>query len=831
MSTPIDRPVGDEPRVIAVLGPTNTGKTHLAIERMLGHRTGMIGFPLRLLARENYDKIARLKGPQTVALITGEERIVPPNPRWFVCTVEAMPVDREVAFLAVDEIQVAADRERGHIFTDRLLHARGYAETMFLGSDTAKPLIRKLVPHAEFIARTRLSKLSYAGPRKITRLPRRTAVVAFSAADVYGIAELVRRQRGGAAVVFGALSPRTRNAQVAMYQAGEVDYLIATDAIGMGLNMDIDHVAFAEIAKFDGRGMRRLFTAELAQIAGRAGRHMSDGTFGTTAEIGGLDPATVEAIEEHRFPTLTALHWRNAALDFASPQALLSSLERRPPAPELIRVRDADDHMTLAALARDPQVMALCRGTADVRLLWDVCQIPDFRKTMGEAHPRLVGQIFRRLREGGGRLATDWIAAQVARLDNMEGDIDALLARLAHIRTWTYVSHRPAWLADAAHWQERTRVIEDKLSDVLHERLRQRFVDRRAAALTRRLNDGAELLSAVKANGDVLVEGEFAGRLEGFNFVADVTAKDSIRALLSAANRAVRQGVGERVRRFAGAEDSEFTLDDDGRISWQGQPVARLAPGETALSPRVETLPAELLESQHREAVRRRLTSWVDAHLHATLRPLYRLEGLEASGPARGIAYELAAALGAVPRQRVAALVHALRAEDRRALQRAGVHVGEAAIYMPAMRSDAAARLRALLWAVKAGQAPPAIAPGRLSVPRDGQAPAPMAACGYLPAGPLYVRADRLEKLAATLRRRAHQGPFAATPDLAAIIGAKPRDLPAVLEALGYRPGRSGDSAELLFVPKPAKRRPRRRGTGGPGLHSPFAELRRLVIP
>ena len=381
MSTAIDRPA-DDAQLTAVLGPTNTGKTHLAIERMLAHRTGMIGFPLRLLARENYDRIVKLKGAGSVALITGEERILPPAPRWFVCTVEAMPLDREVSFLAIDEIQVAADRERGHIFTDRLLHARGYAETMFLGADTARPLIRRLVPKVEFVARPRFSKLTYRGPLKITRLPRRSAVVAFSAADVYGIAELVRRQRGGAAVVFGALSPRTRNAQVAMYQAGEVDYLIATDAIGMGLNMDIDHVAFAELVKFDGRMPRRLSVAELAQIAGRAGRHMSDGTFGTTAEVGGLDPATVEAIEQHRFPNLTAFFWRNAELDFRSPGALLASLERRATLPELIRMREADDHMTLAAMARDAEHRRLARDRAGVRLLWDVCQIPDFRKTL-----------------------------------------------------------------------------------------------------------------------------------------------------------------------------------------------------------------------------------------------------------------------------------------------------------------------------------------------------------------------------------------------------------------------------------------------------------------
>ncbi len=828
MATLSGRP-HDDARIYAVLGPTNTGKTYLAIERMLGHRSGMIGFPLRLLARENYDRIARLKGAANVALITGEERIVPPAPRWYVCTVEAMPLDREVAFLAVDEIQMAADRERGHVFTDRLLRARGYAETMFLGSDTAKPIIRRLVPTAEFIVRPRLSKLSYAGPQKITRLPRRSAIVAFSAADVYGIAELVRRQRGGAAVVFGALSPRTRNAQVAMYQAGEVDYLIATDAIGMGLNMDIDHVAFAELVKFDGRSPRRLSNAELAQIAGRAGRHMRDGTFGTTHEIGGLDAATVEAIENHRFPPLTGVYWRNPDLDFRSPTALLASLERRPPMPELIRMREADDHMTLAALVRDPGILDLARDPAGVRLLWETCQIPDFRKTMGDAHPRLVGQIFRRLRTYG-RLPTDWIANQVARLDRVEGDIDALLTRLAHIRTWTYVAHRPGWLDDAAAWQERTRAIEDRLSDALHERLTQRFVDRRAAVLMRRLNDGAELLSAVTKDGEVLVEGQFAGRLEGFNFVADATAKDGARALLSAANRAVRRDIADRVRRFAEAPDDAFSLDPQGRIHWQGQPVARLVAGDDALTPRVEPLRADLLEAQHREVVRRRLAAWVDAYLQARLEALYRLRGIEASGPARGIAFELATALGTVPRGRVAPLLAALGDADRTALRRAGVHIGDIAVFMPGLRGAASVELRALLWAVHAGKPVPAPFGVPLSLPRQPDLPPGlMAACGYLAAGRLYVRADRLERLGELARRRAVQGAFALTPEFGALIGARQRDVPGVLAALGYRATREADGAGTLLAVRPVKRRGGRRKKPRPHAHSPFAELRRLI--
>ena len=433
----------------AVLGPTNTGKTHLAIERMLGHDSGMIGFPLRLLARENYDRIRRIKGDGAVALVTGEERIVPAHPRYFVCTVEAMPLDRQVSFLAVDEIQLVGDRERGHVFTDRLLHARGRWETMFMGSDTIRPLLRKLVPEAEIVERPRFSTLTYTGPRKVTRLPPRSAVVAFSVSDVFELAELVRRQRGGTAVVLGALSPRARNAQVAMYQAGEVDYMVATDAIGMGLNMDLDHVAFAKLSKFDGNGPRRLTAAEIAQIAGRAGRHMNDGTFGTTADVGPLDQEIVEAVENHRFDPLTSVWWRNAALDFRSPQQLLRSLDAPPPVPVMLRVREADDQLALAALLRQPEIARRATHPGAVRLLWDVCQIPDFRKVMSEHHARLLGQIWHHLMSPAERLPNDWVASQIVRLDRVDGEIDTLVQRIAHIRTWTYITHRAGWLADS----------------------------------------------------------------------------------------------------------------------------------------------------------------------------------------------------------------------------------------------------------------------------------------------------------------------------------------------------------------------------------------------
>ena len=638
------------PRLVAVLGPTNTGKTHFAIERMLDHPTGMIGFPLRLLARENYDRIVKLRGARAVALITGEEKILPPNPSYFVCTVESMPLDRPVEFLAVDEIQLCADPERGHVFTARLLHARGTTETMFLGADTIRPLMRRLVPKVEYISRPRFSTLAYTGHKKVTRLPRRSAVVAFSLADVFSLAELVRRQRGGTAVVLGALSPRARNAQVGMFQAGEVDYLVATDAIGMGLNMDLDHVAFARLAKFDGRGPRRLSPAEIGQIAGRAGRHMADGTFGTTADEGLLEPEIVSAVEEHRFEPLTRISWRNSNLRFNSVGALLHSLDERPPAPGLVQVRDADDHRALQLLSRNTEVVDLATNPGARAAA--LGSLPDPRFPQGhERQPCAVSGALLRPPRGTRASAcrAAWVGDQMAQLDRLDGDIDTLMARIAHIRTWTYITHRSEWIEGAADWQERARGIEDRLSDALHDRITQRFVDRRSAFLVRHLAGAGELLASVDKEGEVRVEGTYVGRLRGFHFVPDAADGEAMRTLITAANRVLRSEVGARARRLAGDDDDAFTLDAHGEILWQGGPVGRLTAGETMLAPRVEVRAGDFLEGEARERVRQRLQAFVRGEIERRLAPLFAAQALPLSGPARGIAFQLSAALGVCP--------------------------------------------------------------------------------------------------------------------------------------------------------------------------------------
>jgi len=825
-------PSSETARVRAVLGPTNTGKTHFAIERLLGHGTGMIGFPLRLLARENYDRVVKLKGASAVALVTGEEKILPPRPRYWVCTVESMPLDQRVDCLAVDEIQLAGDAERGHIFTHRLLHARGMSETLFLGSDTARTLIQRLVPGVELIQRDRLSTLTYAGAKKLTRLPPRSAIVAFSAAEVYETAELIRRQKGGAAVVMGALSPRTRNAQVALYQAGEVDYLVATDAIGMGLNMDIDHVAFAKLSKFDGVRPRRLTAQEIGQIAGRAGRHMTNGTFGTTGAMGELDPDLVEAVENHRFDPLTLLMWRNSDLDFRSPAALLRSLDAPPPYNCLRRTRGADDHQALATLANDPEVVARAHGRKSVELLWEVCQVPDFRKVMSDQHTRLLSQIFLHL-ANDGRVPDDWVDAQVKRLESTEGDIDTLVTRIAHIRTWTYVANRPSWIAKPLEWQERTRVIEDRLSDALHERLTQRFIDRRAAGLVRSLEKGGDLLAGVQTGGAVVVEGHPVGQLDGFRFVADASALGSdAKPVLTAARRALRSEIARRVALLQEAPDSELSLTVLDQIAWNGAPVARLAPGGTLLKPRIVPLESDLLVSGESDRIRDRIAAWLESEIASRLPMLRAITEAALEGPARGLAFQLAESLAPVDRTEVETLIAGMTRKDASQLARLGITIGAAYVFLKGLTRPPALTLLRALW--RAGHEtwgelplPPA---GRVSVAVDADIdPGYYTAIGFPVTGPRAIRVDMLDRLIARLRRATIQGTMPPDPTIPQVLGCSRDEADRVLAALGW----ARREAEGVVSYRRQRSVPPRRRRVPPLTHddrSPFAVLKQLSV-
>ena len=682
--------------VTAVLGPTNTGKTHLAIERMLGHETGMIGLPLRLLAREVYGRVVERAGVEAVALITGEEKIKPPNARYWIATVEAMPRDIETSFLAVDEIQLAANFDRGHVFTDRLLNMRGRGETLLIGASTMKPLIEALLPGVNIVSRPRLSKLTFSGAKKITRLPPRSAIIAFSVENVYEIAELIRRQRGGAAVVLGALSPRTRNAQVDMYQAGDVDYLVATDAIGMGLNLDVDHVAFSSDRKFDGFGFRRLTPAEFGQIAGRAGRHMRDGTFGTSGRCDPFEPELVEALEDHRFDAIRMLQWRNPRLDFSSLAALMESLARVPREPGLTRAPAADDLLALEASARNEESRDFATTPAAVERLWEVCQVPDYRKVSPAAHAELVHTLYRALMREG-KVSDDWFERQLKLVDRTDGDIDTLSARIAQVRSWTFVANRPDWLGDPMHWQGVTRAIEDRLSDALHDRLAQRFVDRRTSLLMRRLRENAMLEAEINAAGDVTVEGQHVGQLHGFQFVADAQADaEQARALRAAAAKALAGEIEKRAEKLAAAPDEQLVLASDSVIRWNGEVVARLGAGERTLAPLVRLLADEQLSGASRDNVQKRLDLFVAAHIKKHLGPLQTLEdGEELVGIARGIAFQIGEALGVLDRARVAQDVKSLDQEARGALRKLGVRFGAYHLYLPLLVKPAPRALAA----------------------------------------------------------------------------------------------------------------------------------------
>ncbi|MBL6946643.1 MAG: disulfide oxidoreductase [Rhodospirillales bacterium] len=824
-----------KPRVVAVLGPTNTGKTHLAMERMLGHDSGIIGFPLRLLARENYERAVRVRGKGQVALITGEEKIIPPNARYFLCTVESMPVDRSVAFMGIDEIQMSADPDRGHVFTDRLLHARGNAETMFMGAETIKPLIRRLVPGVEFMTRPRFSTLTHTGSRKITRLPARSAIVAFSASDVYTIAEMVRRHRGGAAVVLGALSPRTRNAQVAMYQEGDVDYLVATDAIGMGLNMDVDHVAFAQTRKFDGRIPRNLTPTELAQIAGRAGRHMNDGTFGTTADTEPLEPEVASRIERHSFENVRFLHWRNSRLRYTSVAALKASLDKRPKEPGLIRARPADDEIALETLSKNPEIATLACNPARVAMLWEICQIPDFGNILSDGHTQLLARIFTYLASPGGILSTDWIAGHLERINRTDGDIETLAQRIANIRTWTYVSFHSNWLEDASTWQEQTRAVEDKLSDALHERLTQRFVDKRTATLVRRMKDKEDMIAAVTRKGDVVVEGHFVGRLKGFRFIPDDTETDpnAKRTVTAAAMRALRGDMAGRVARFEAEPEKAFTIGPGMRILWQDEPVGRISASGDILEPVVEAIDSDLLDNLLRSRIQGRLAGWLSHYLGRRMGPLLKTRVAELPAPAKGLAFQLAEGLGSVPRKLVEPQIAALGPDGRRAIRRLGIRIGRESVFIPALLRAGPIDARFHLWTVHAGlEGPPTSFPvGRVSVATDAGVPGAFYwAVGYMPLGRLAVRIDMLERLAEQAWKLLRKGPFAPTPDLMSIIGCGPEGLSEILTALGFRKVSKGDE-ERFAAPRKGRadaRKPKRQTRQPKKPDSPFAKLREL---
>ncbi|MBN4093010.1 helicase [Methylobacterium sp. OT2] len=819
--------------VTAVLGPTNTGKTHLAIERMLAHPTGMIGLPLRLLAREVYLRVVAKVGPEKVALVTGEEKIKPDRPRYWICTIEAMPRDLDVAYVAIDEIQLAADMDRGHVFTDRLLYVRGREETLLIGSSTMLPLVQDLIPNVHTTTRPRLSQLTFAGEKRLSRLPRRTAIVAFSAEEVYAIAELIRRQRGGAAVVLGALSPRTRNAQVEMYQAGDVDYLVATDAVGMGLNLDVDHVAFAANWKYDGTRFRKLTPAEMGQIAGRAGRHLADGTFGSTGRCPPFEAELVERLESHDFDPLRILQWRNPDLSFGSLEGLQASLDEHPRESGLTRAPMGEDQQALEILMKEDDIRDMARSAATVRRLWDVCGVPDYRKVHPQVHADLVAQLYRFLMKGmAGRIPDTWFAEQVAMIDRTDGDIDTLSRRIAQGRTWTFVANRPDWLRDPEHWQGETRRVEDRLSDALHERLASRFVDRRTSVLMRRLRENTMLEAQITADGDVTVEGQHVGHLHGFLFVPDASAEGhEAKTLRSAAEKALAGEIESRAERFSATADSTLVLSHDGTIRWTGAPVAKLTPGEKLFAPQIRLLADDSLTGAHREKVEARLEAWLKAYIVRLLGPLMEIEtAADLTGLAKGIGYQVVEALGVLERSKVAHEMRSLDQEGRGALRRHGVRFGAYHIFLPALLKPAPRTLAAQLWALRNGgldqrgldEIAHLAGSGRTSIKVDREiAKGLYRAAGFRVSGERAVRVDILERLADLIRPAIAYRPgttpgappdgtadgdgFVATVGMTSLVGCSGEDFASILKSLGYNSeARPGPAITVPLVPAAA---------------------------
>jgi ATP-dependent RNA helicase SUPV3L1/SUV3 len=799
-----------EPIQLAQLGPTNTGKTHRAVRRMLAHRTGMIGLPLRLLAREIYERVVAEVGAADVALVTGEERCIPERPRYWICTVESMPVNRSVEFLAVDEIQLATHPERGHVFTGRLMHASGTHETWFLGSDSMAPIVRQLAPTARIETHQRFSKLRHTGSSRLSSLPPRSAVVAFSMREVYEMAERLRRHRGGTAVVMGALSPRARNAQVEMYQAGEVDFMVATDAIGMGLNMDISHVAFSGLHKFDGKQTRALAPGELAQIAGRAGRFKRDGSFGTLSGVEAIDPRVVEAIENHRFRPVDRVRWRSSSLDFSSPDSLLESLRHRPSHRCLISQQQAVDESTLVRLLENDDVRIRARGEQLTRLLWEVCQVPDFRKTLVDSHVQLLTEIYLQLTGDEGCLSPDWIAPRMARLDREEGGIETLTTRIAFVRTWTYIAHRSRWVKDPSHWYGRARAIEDRLSDALHTRLTHRFVDRKTLALVRGLESlkaGSNVDRQLSDDGQVLLAGQSLGSIKGLDFHAEQSASTQHRsALWKAARLALADEVEERITQLFDDPDEHLSLDATGQLLWEKEPLGRLVCGSDLFHPDLRLTDLALVDSHARQRLYERLLHWVRDQI-AKVFP--QLDTPDLSHEARGLLYQLRQGMGCIPVGPVRSQIKAIGKPEKKRLSKMGIRFGVHFIYVEQLLTDEALVLRSGLWKARSGHQAQLALPIAPSTGCTDRSLIPWyKAIGYVPTGPRALRVDRYETARAQLRGLARAGEFQASEALKETLQCEGETLRAVVESMGYRA--NGDE-HFIATRKPTRRRKRGR--------------------
>ena len=687
-------------KITAVLGPTNTGKTHLAIETMLSFESGMIGFPLRLLAREVYDKVIKKISLDKVALITGEEKIIPSNAKYFLCTVESMPIDKHLEFVGVDEIQMCSDHERGHIFTDRLLNMRGEKLTMLMGSGTIKNIISKLDGDIEFINRERLSKLTYAGHKKISRIERKTAIIAFSAEEVYAIAELIRRQKGGAAIVMGSLSPKTRNAQVELYQSGDVDFLVATDAIGMGINMDLDFVYFSNIKKFDGKKLRRLNLSEIGQIAGRAGRYLNDGGFGITGDCKEISPEEVELLENHKFEEIRTLFWRNSNLNFNNPISLIKSLEEKPQVEWLRKIHECEDEKALKYFLKDQKILNREFDKKTLMLLWECCQIPDFvKKTYGN-HFEVIGNVFKFLTSKKGLISEDYMRLQLMKLDKLDGNVDSLSNRIANVRTWSYVSNKNNWVENQSYWIEKTKHLEDRLSDRLHEELTKTFIDKRASVLARGLKQDMEFKTEILQNNDVKIDDQFIGKIKGLKLELDLK-KGALETDIKSLKKAARQTIGpELEKRVQSIIDTGLiSLNEDFKIYWNDFPIARLTTGNDYLNPSFDLIVDDIIEQNTKQKLNDYINKWIHSKINNILKSLIDLKNIkENNSSIKALAYQLYENNGVLKRDQVSEYLKNLEQNERKILRDLGVKFGRYHVFLYQLIKPEAVSLRTLLW-------------------------------------------------------------------------------------------------------------------------------------
>ena len=815
-------------KINAVLGPTNTGKTHLAIETMLSFDSGMIGFPLRLLAREIYDKVIKKIGPEKVALITGEEKKIPPDAKFFFCTVESMPIDKQLDFVGVDEIQMCADHERGHIFTERLLNMRGNKLTMFMGSNTIKNIISKLNDDIEFIYRERFSKLSYSGYKKISRIDRKTAIIAFSAEDVYAIAELIRRQKGGAAIVMGSLSPKTRNAQVELYQSGDVDFLVATDAIGMGINMNLDNVYFSNLKKFDGKKSRKLNLSEIGQIAGRAGRYLNDGNFGVTGQCKDINPENIDLLENHKFEEIQSLFWRNSELNFDNPLSLIKSLDEKPKENWLRKIHECEDEKALKFFLREDSLRNVNFDKQKLKLLWECCQIPDFvKKTYGN-HYEVIGNVFKYLSDDKKRIPSDYIRLQLIKLDNLEGNVDSLSNRIANVRTWSYVSNKNNWVENQDYWIEKTKHLEDRLSDRLHEELTKTFIDKRASILARGLKQDMEFKTKILENNNVYVDEQFIGRINGLKLELDLK-EGSLETDIKSLKKAARQTVGPELERRIKmiTETGLIELNDNFKIYWNKFAIAKLVSGKDYLNPNFDLIVDDILEQTQKENLKSYIEKWLKNKINTVLKNLIDLKNLkEKNSSVKALAYQLYENNGVLKREQVFEYLKTLGQTERRVLRDHGVKFGRYHIFLHKLIKPAAVSLRTLLWKnyhqKYLNLKPPAFGLNFL-INKNLTNKNFMLLCGYEKFDNFFVRIDILERLFMKIINSDKE--IKVIPEMLNLLGCDKENFKKLLQKMNYKiTQKNGDIFFRYFPKKERKKNFIKKGTK----ESPFEVLKNL---